>query len=230
MKLEIRTYSVKELAEWFNIKPNTFSKSKQSYLNKLSFYASYHLNESKKIVIDEIYEEVYTKISIMDQRIKNIDRDGGIEGYLPENGYFTLTDMAFIYMEKHPEETKLKPVIRAFSLVAKRDFGRYPKGQGPKGIRFTCWAKINSNNTYTPLDARERKIAAEIYDKYFSKEAKSAEIQGYIDGELNAVEVAEKDKARYLKFLSEAAELIGSPIKTVSRFEPSAFSKEVKES
>lgn len=165
----------------------------------------------------------------MEERIRQIDNDGGLEAYVPENGFTTLKDMALEYIRKHPNEKFLNATIKAFSHVARRDFGKYPKGTGPKGMRYTCWVKI-VNHAYLELSKEERKIVSKIYDRYFSKEAKSAEIAGVIEGELTEHEYVEADKMRYLAFIDEAAQALGvEAIKTVTKFDFNAWSKEKQE-
>lgn len=160
--LEVKEYSNKDIAAWFCVRPDSFSRRKEKYLQKLEYYARFHITKTKKIAIDEVFEPTYTKISILEVRMNNIEKDGGFERYLPQDGYTTLRDMARWYMELHPEETRLNPIIKAFSLIAKRDFGKYPKGMGLKGCRELRWVKVIEGK-YIPLTTEEQKAVGKIY-------------------------------------------------------------------
>lgn len=220
-KLEEKTYSIKELAEWFNIKPNTFSKSKQKYLQKLEYYARFHVTKTGKITIEEVFESVYTRTSILEVRMNNIEKDGGLERYLPRDGYTTLRDMASWYMDLHPEETRLNPIIKAFSLIARRDFGKYPKGVGLKGCRELRWVKVIEDK-YIPLTEEEQKTVSRIYQKHLPSEVMDNYNAEYEDG-ASGEECWNKVRADYLNFLDEATRTIGYKVKTVTLFTVSAF-------
>lgn len=64
-QLKLGKISWRELSTWFGLKPDSLTKSsatiRQKKLKILKAYAKYHLDEKGKIVIDEIYEPVYSK-------------------------------------------------------------------------------------------------------------------------------------------------------------------------
>ena len=64
-QLKLGKISWRELSTWFGLKPDSLTKSsvaiRQKKLKILKAYAEYHLDEKGKIIIDEIYEPVYSK-------------------------------------------------------------------------------------------------------------------------------------------------------------------------
>lgn len=220
--LEVKEYSNKEIAAWFGIRPDSFSRRKEKYLQKLEYYARFHITKTKKIAIEEVFEPTYTKVSILEVRMNNIEKDGGFERYLPRDGYTTLRDMASWYMELHPEETKINPVIKAFSLIARRDYGKYPKGMGLKGCRELRWVKV-IDDKYIPLTEEERKTVSKIYQKHLPSEVMDDYNAEYENGEASGEDCWNKVHMNYLGFIEEATHTIGYEIKTVTLFTVSAF-------
>lgn len=75
MFLEEKTYRMKELAEWFEIQPKTFSDRKQEKLEELSQYAEFQVNYSQtgrilSIEITKVKEPVYGVLSLKNQFLK----------------------------------------------------------------------------------------------------------------------------------------------------------------
>lgn len=64
-QLKLGKVSWRELSTWFGLSPDTITKAKpkakEKKLNILATYAKYHLDEKGKLIIDEIYEPIYSK-------------------------------------------------------------------------------------------------------------------------------------------------------------------------
>ena len=50
-----------EFAQWRGVSEQTIKNRKTKYLEELEFFASYHLEGKRKIIIDEVYFPEYVK-------------------------------------------------------------------------------------------------------------------------------------------------------------------------
>ena len=46
--------SNKELAEWFGISANSFSKNKEKKLEELKYFAEFHIDNKNHVIIDKM--------------------------------------------------------------------------------------------------------------------------------------------------------------------------------
>lgn len=60
-QLKLGKVSWRELSTWFGLSPDAKPKAREKKLNILATYAKYHLDEKGKLIIDEIYEPIYSK-------------------------------------------------------------------------------------------------------------------------------------------------------------------------
>lgn len=75
MLLEEKTYNIKQLAEWFEIKPGRFYHTKEEKLQELSDYAEFQVKYSQtgrilSIEITKVKEPVYGVLSLKNQFLK----------------------------------------------------------------------------------------------------------------------------------------------------------------
>lgn len=64
MLLKVGIWNLKDLSQWFGIKPNTFSKQKQERLEELKEYADYEITDGGKVNIIKIKKFFYKKNSV----------------------------------------------------------------------------------------------------------------------------------------------------------------------
>ena len=72
MFLDVRIWTFKDLAKWFGIKPNTFSKQKQDRLEELKEYADYEITDGGKVDIFRVKKYFYKKDPIYQYYKKQI--------------------------------------------------------------------------------------------------------------------------------------------------------------
>ena len=60
-ELMVGELTIEEFAQWRGVKPRTISKAKTKYLEELEFFANYHLEGKRKIIIDEVHFPEYIK-------------------------------------------------------------------------------------------------------------------------------------------------------------------------
>lgn len=61
MELTVGIWTIKDLANWFGIKPNTLSHTKQKRFQELEEYANFEILKSGKVQIKEVKKPFYTK-------------------------------------------------------------------------------------------------------------------------------------------------------------------------
>ena len=236
MELTIGKKSCSEMAEWFGIRPDSFSKHKQIKLDELKFFAKFHL-EKKKIVIEEVYIPIYSKASVrVYNRIKTLYLEVWNDG---EYGLDLANRVASIVQKKlkqefesytNQESTTYKLVLQAI----KEDFGT--KGSSKGGEKGRCWYRLAKQDVGTgkliPFTEEEEKIKKKLMQKYFGgqEEEKLHLMKQHEDGEISdaefAVEIKEMSNysnVNYFAFLADLGEALECVIKRGTHLEPSAF-------
>lgn len=198
MKLQIGTMSLRELSEWFGLKPDTFAKSssatKKKKLEILKSFADYHF-EGKKIYIDKVYIEEYSKAyQIIEKQFDKEWGNSGIEA-LDKEKIDTCKRVSSVIYEKNPQIKKQvsSNTSYAYTCKVKRDgYGRaYVKDDmGSKGYCEYVW--MNETNT-APLDKESLKILKDCANEaYKGVHENIAEIDAaFHRGEINSAERAE---------------------------------------
>lgn len=173
--------SNKQLAEWFGVRPQSFSNKKESYIERLKEYAEFEVLSTGKINIITVLKPYYCA-----DKAKDI-----IEQYLPicwnKNGYDKTKYVEQKIREKTDKENPNGPISRikqSTSLTYLREtcadlYGHIRRkegdfGGGRIGYREMAWCKeeLDENNhyLYTPLTKEELEVVQRIWSKCFGTE------------------------------------------------------------
>lgn len=226
----------KELAEWMGISPKTFNNNKAKQLEKLKYFANFHL-ENKKVVIDEVFDPVYNK-----DKTRTCVQIGNLVPELWNDSNFdTLVNIVNkvqdYYEENDPDNkiTKLsKNTIRLYLGQGRNQFYGSPIRQNGGSLGSCClkWC-MELENTEKYRDYRfftpaEEEIKRQVYRKYYG----NADDQmlglklGYRSGEITKDELAEYFKGdeeeddKYLEFIGELREKLGANVAHVTFRQP----------
>lgn len=160
MELKLGKMTGHELAKWFNISYNTYSKNAETrhgYLNKLREYCDF----------DEIYGGVVIKTIYVAKYNKNLKLKAikvYLENLKKHNNLVTMTGM------------EVETGISCYYLTQVRDdlFGPIPttntqSGAGGKiGFRELVWAiKLEGPNNYRELTSKEEELFDSLIDQNY---------------------------------------------------------------
>lgn len=223
MKLTTGKKTNKEIAEWLRVKPNTFNKNKEKYLNILAHFASYHLDKKKHIIIDQVYIEEYSKITeinynkVLDSFEDNWD-DSGLDCCA------RVGNRIYEAFVEADENFDLKnTTIYNYTIRSRNElYGKPFVGEGLKGTCHYLWCKWDQQaDKYIPLTAEETKIKQELQTKYFGD---TSEKQILVKGMIKSGEITEEEAwsvlekmtnmndGNFMGFLRELQDRIGCKI------------------
>ena len=200
-------WTIKNLAEWFGMKPNSLSHNKEKKLKELKEYADFEITKSGKIKIIKVKKTTYEKNNVYNYYKENIPR---VWRY---NQIDTCSRVASeIYTKKNSiEESTGYQYTRR---VRDNLWGKPHKGN-PRC--FYKLAKLNRSDkdkkydTYTELTKEELKIFSEEYNKFF-KAADSAEDKFMIQDQVENGEITPEEAygllfptSSYKKFLEHVS-------------------------
>ena len=226
-ELKLGKVTSKELAEWFGIKPSSFSNMKAKKLEELKNYADFEI-KNRSVYIKEIYISEYARMKHFD-----LVKDSLVKLWCPNN-LDTCKNVTKKLTKKYDkEELPLQESSLYNYTRASRDelFGKPLKNS--RGTLGKCeyeWVKEvdGETNTYEALTDEERQVFQSLMKKYFGNMEEKALIvemsvkKGEIKKE-EAWEVYEEltnmnDKS-FVDFLHEAEELIGYKIVRATRID-----------
>lgn len=172
--------SLKELSEWFGLKPETLSKSrtetKQKKMEILKEFADYHM-EGKKIIVDEVKIPVYSKAyGIIEEKFpkiwgkyNNVNIDPKAKQYLEQTRIDTCTRVGDILWGQTPEinsQIGLETAKNYTNKAKRKQYGRnYIDEYGTRGYSKSVW--MNEDGT-RPLNEEEMKIFRECAKEAFA--------------------------------------------------------------
>lgn len=212
-------YNNKEIAQWFGIKPNSFTNSKEAKLKELSLFADFELrgNKQKKIYIKEVYEPVYNKKGNINQKIVETK----LEEYWSQNGKGLDTCKRVageMYKDKLLPSLSYKTMINYTQQGKVNKYGVNYLTSGTIGRSIYSWGKYVQDENgvrLVPLTPEEEEIKNKLIKKYFGNTTdKQLFVQGMVEnGEITkeqAWEVLEeltnmKEKFRAFKADFEVA-------------------------
>lgn len=234
MELTLGQKTNKELAEWMGISPKTFNNNKARQLEKLKFFAKFHL-EDKKVVIDEVIEPIYDK-----ERTRNCVQVGNLVPLLWNKSNLdtvtNLVDKVYDYYEENDPENKIAQLspgtIRIYLGQGRNEFYGSPLRRDGGSLGSCCFrwcVEIEGGNNryrdYRFFTPEEEEIKRRIYRKYFG----DADDQllnlrlAYKSGEISKDELADyidhmddDDNSKYLSFMDELREQIGGGVAHVT--------------
>ena len=194
--------TLKDLAEWFDIKYDTIrhAKSKTRKLELLKAYADYHF-EGKFIVIDKVYIEEYSKAYDF------------IKEKLPEvwhkNGLDTCARVGVVIHDRYKEvSTQIQlTTARTYANRAKIAlFGRnhIENDHGELGISRYRWGINTETGECLPLTAEQDKIVAECAQESYGNILGSR--AALLNSALRSGEITEQEFCEGLMLTSEERE------------------------
>lgn len=168
MVLKEGKISNKELAEWFGISANSFSKNKTKKLEELNFFAKYHIDEKNHIIIDEVINDSYNKLGSENYRkIKE-----KIDKVWNEDGLDSCSRVSEEIIEILTEEDKnfklLPSTVYSYTREGRNElYGKPFMEGGQLGSCIYLWCKKNKDGSYSQLTEEESKIKKDLQTKYF---------------------------------------------------------------
>lgn len=227
----------KELAEWMGIAAKTFNNNKEKQLEKISYFADFHL-EGKKVVIDEVYDPIYDK-----NKTRTCVQIGNLVPTLwNESNLDTvvnLVDKVIDYYEENDPDNKIlklsKNTIRVYLGQGRNDAYGSPlkKNGGKLGDCCFLWC-MELENTEKYRDYRfftpeEEEIKRQIYRRYYG-DADDQMLNlhlAYKNGEISKDELAEyfehmddDNNSKYMGFIGDLREALGGNVAHVTLRRP----------
>ncbi len=167
MELKIGKISNKDLAMWFGISANSFSKNKENKLKELEQFAKFHIDNKNHIIIDEVYNDKYGKKNYTDKVIKKIDESWD------EYGLDSCSRVSYEIYEDLCEEDadfNLKPsTVYNYTIKGRNElYGKpFSEAGGQIGSCIYTWCKKREDGHYDFLNDEEKVIKEELQKKYF---------------------------------------------------------------
>lgn len=164
-----------DLAKWFGVAAGTFRAHKDSYLEKLKYYADYEINEQGKVIIKEVYEPYY-------DTEKTIEKFNALVPLYWKKNESMINTAANVGREIYWDELENHPDGRIAQLQESTaiayagkgrlyNYGSPLQGKEGGGVRGYCqytWAKIGPDGQFErPLTEEEQKIKDNLYQHYF---------------------------------------------------------------
>ena len=174
--------SNKELAEWFGISANSFSKNKEKKLEELKYFAEFHIDNKNHVIIDKIYNDVYNRqgkanYQKIKEKIDNVWNKDGLDS-CKRVGEEIYKDLIM-----EDEDFKLKPsTVYNYTREGRNEL--YGKPFGAAGERGSSIAvlckkvKDDSEDGYhiEPLTEKETKIKDQLFTLYYGKDSQKAKL------------------------------------------------------
>ena len=168
----------KDLAEWFGVRPQSFSNKKESYLEKLKKYAEYTFTDKGKIEITKVIIPYYNS-----ERAADV-----VKSYIPlcwnSNGYdknaLVAKKIQARISEEDPENAVVKlkdnTVVEYTRNGCKDLYGTLRRkegdfGGGTLGFRKIAWCKEEGEGHFVPLTPDQ----LAVFKKYFRQSFGSIE-------------------------------------------------------
>lgn len=171
MLLHLGKMTNKELAEWFGIKPTSYSRIKKKKLEELKFFADFE-EVYGGVNITEIYEEEYKKKSLRAQEIveKNL-----LEEWQNSEGEYLNTgaNVARQMIKKYGNDLPYKPSTMC-KIVREARMKMFGNGliNGEKGSCKMSWNKAvpigNKMYVCMRLTEEEKQIKNELLREFYS--------------------------------------------------------------
>lgn len=222
MELETKMYNPKELAEWFNVVPKTFSNNRKKYLEELKYFADFEdLGGKKGILIKKVFIPVYAKKKKV-SRAYQIIKDNFHKTW-HSSGYDTAARVGSQIWKENEELQQLisEATAKQYVLKARTEFyGKvYDRNSyGELGICKPVYIARNSWDEAILLTDEQiatiNKIRREIYDDEQAPMLDEALIHHEITEEeyeriLKDYNSREKRAERYYNFINRVADELG---------------------
>ena len=164
-----------EFAKWRGVTKSTIMCNKTKYLEELEFFANFHIEGKRKVIIDEVLMPEYIKAGkVLYNKIKE-----RIPGVLNKNGY---DNGSSISNKLEKDFLDIKPSTRYVNVL--RGIKEiYPDRKG-------VWLVKEDDCNVRPLIDEEKVLFKEVFREHFGDtELKQMIVQGMVDeGELTEEE------------------------------------------
>lgn len=229
-QLQLGEISWAELADWFGIKHASLRARKENKLKLLEGYCSFHVKQIGKtgkktvLVIDEIYEPVYSKTL---DRVKEIFPQYQNEG---GTGLDTATRIGRSMSRKDQVLMKIgvkeSTIINYTGIAMRQFYGKLylPFSQGTKGYREPTWCRRGEDGYYYVLNEEQLKLLDEakkradlcieknqlkILNGYYKDKKEFDSLTAEEKAKILDVVLSETKEEKYDNFLSIATKLLG---------------------
>lgn len=233
MELKIGKMTNKELAEWFDIKPDTMTRHKKKKLEELKAYADFKEIRGG-VEITCIRKLTYNK---KDSQIRQIYEQGFEEVRQPIDTVSNINNQIYEkYYEQLPTLSSAQSGYHYAIEVRNEKYGIPFKEHGSNGCCYYCWCKqeIDENNMplYIPFSEEEQKIKEKLLTKFFGNhEEKTILLQEMVlAGEIKKedawdifTEYSNLNQAGFTAFLKALEEEIGSKVVKATKFEKNIY-------
>lgn len=224
-ELKVGKISNQELAEWFGIKPASFSKNKATKLEELKLFADYEIDEkTNKIIITKVISPIYQKLgSKTYQKVKEkVDEIWDITGL--DTCSRVGSRIHEILVNEDANFNKAESTVEIYTRKGRNELYGTPFSEdgGPLGRCIYVWCKRDKKTgDYSPLNKEEIEIKNKLQTKYFGD---TTEKQILVKAMIEAKEIREEDAWRkleemtnmknsnFLDFLGELQEMLGCQI------------------
>lgn len=166
MELKLGFMSNAELAEWFGIKPDSFSKKKKAYIEKLEAHADITVVRGGVEIFD-IHVPHYDKSLMHKEGAYEKIRDE-IDEVWNDNGLDTGKNVAIKIQKKIGNELTVQPAtIYNYTLKGERElYGVYFSKGGTIGNRIYVMCK-STDDGYALFNEEEERIKQNLLEKYY---------------------------------------------------------------
>lgn len=183
-----KIYNAAQLAEWFRIKPKSFSNNKIKKLKELEEYCKFNDLGRKGVEVIEVYIEEY-KTAAKEKVAKSFeDCWGNSRGEKLDTG----KNVARKIKQKYNLDTKEQTLSSYVNLERKKQYGKintkhHINPSGEKGsCRYVFCKRVGDE--YLPFTASELEIKKELYKKYkFDEETEEYAMwkEAFLDGDIS---------------------------------------------
>lgn len=230
---ENKTYTNKQLAEWFGISYGSFRNKREQKMEELKTFVDYKMISKGKCKILKVYNPVYSK-----KQVKAYDEiKVNTLKYWNKNGLDTSKNVANKIYNGEPEIRALVKLNTMYNYVIKSKtemFGTPYNNDGEIGTCSYEWSKRGSDGNPIPFNEEENKIKEEVVHKYYGDiteeglmlmgeykagRLKSEEALARLDAILTASGEVKNlnSEQKFFAFLDELSQKVKSPVVKATR-------------
>lgn len=176
-----KIYAPKELANWFGVKPHTFSNTRIKKLEILKQYCDFEDLGNKGIKVTKVHMAEYAGNTrkIVEKDFKEAWTGGRkVSSFKSGNNLNTIKETADYIYKKNEKILNVKPVtIYNTTCAVKRDWYGIPKiREGSKGRCKWVYCAVNiEKNVYRYLTEEEQAIKKEMLEAFFKDDGQRTE-------------------------------------------------------
>lgn len=188
MELKLGKMTSREMAEWFGISYNNYSRTISKRLDELDLFCDFE-KVYGGVIIKEIFDPIYNKeVNKKDQELflKELDRC-----LKEQDDLSTVAGMARLYTYDEPHYKNERTAQRRLSKTSNRLFGKAATHEaGSLGYKEYVWAiKMSDYNEYRYMTDEEDKIFDEILTAFYTIPPEKARQLGILEDNLRNKEI-----------------------------------------